>query len=190
MNCETAQELLVWYDDGELDPAEAEPARRHLEGCAACREELAALRATMELVRPCLLGAQAAPAGAGGRAWSPCRRLALPVLVAAACLLFAGWAWHGAARGQHPGPEPDRCPAVVSPPAPAAPEPAAGWEVHVVRLGDTLWGLARSRLGAGCLWPSIAEANGVRVPERLRPGTLLIIRPVRRAAAGPAGAGA
>ncbi len=36
---------LLAYQEGRLDPAAAEPVRRHLEQCAVCREELAGLEA-------------------------------------------------------------------------------------------------------------------------------------------------
>jgi len=38
MNCENAIELLPWLLNGSLEPEEAAEARRHLEGCEACRQ--------------------------------------------------------------------------------------------------------------------------------------------------------
>ncbi len=43
--CEPIRDLLPAYDEGELDPTEAERVSDHLRGCAACREELGFHRA-------------------------------------------------------------------------------------------------------------------------------------------------
>jgi nucleoid-associated protein YgaU len=47
--------------------------------------------------------------------------------------------------------------------------------VHVVRRGETLWGIARRVLGAGMKWKEIFDANRDRVsdPDLLRVGTEL-----------------
>lgn len=44
-------DLLSALVDGELTPAEEAEARRHLDGCAECTEELVATQATADLVR-------------------------------------------------------------------------------------------------------------------------------------------
>ena len=41
---EDQHELLPWYVTGKLDPRETERFREHLDGCPACREELAFLQ--------------------------------------------------------------------------------------------------------------------------------------------------
>lgn len=48
-------------------------------------------------------------------------------------------------------------------------------EQHVVAWDGTLWKIAQQYYGSGDLWPRIAEANGVRVPEQLEPGTVLYV---------------
>ncbi len=44
---------------------------------------------------------------------------------------------------------------------------------HVVRKGETLWGIAASHLGNGNRWKEIANLNGVRDPRKLKIGTTL-----------------
>ena len=44
MNCDQIQTLLIDYDEGRLGPAETAEVRLHLETCAACSRELAAVR--------------------------------------------------------------------------------------------------------------------------------------------------
>ncbi|MEM1181298.1 MAG: LysM peptidoglycan-binding domain-containing protein, partial [Acidobacteriota bacterium] len=39
------------------------------------------------------------------------------------------------------------------------PVPPEGAEVYIIQSGDSLWGLAASRLGDGNLWPQIWELN-------------------------------
>jgi LysM repeat protein len=46
---------------------------------------------------------------------------------------------------------------------------------HTVAWDGTLWKIARQYYGDGDLWPRLAAANGVRVPEQLHPGTVLNI---------------
>jgi nucleoid-associated protein YgaU len=46
---------------------------------------------------------------------------------------------------------------------------------HTVAWDGTLWKIARQYYGDGDLWPRLAAANGVRVPEQLHPGTVLDI---------------
>ena len=46
---------------------------------------------------------------------------------------------------------------------------------HVVGWDGTLWKIAQQYYGNGDLWRRIADANGVRVPEQLHPGTVLNI---------------
>ena len=42
MRCDAVVERLPWYLNGSLDPEEHAAIREHLEGCPACRAELAA----------------------------------------------------------------------------------------------------------------------------------------------------
>lgn len=41
MECRQVTELLPWFANGSLAPAEADPIARHLNGCEECRRELA-----------------------------------------------------------------------------------------------------------------------------------------------------
>jgi len=50
MRCEEARNELSAYLDGELGPQEADAVREHVASCAACREVLEELRATIDLV--------------------------------------------------------------------------------------------------------------------------------------------
>jgi anti-sigma factor RsiW len=51
MKCDEVRLLLVSYSDGALAGERAEAVRAHVDGCAACREELAQLAADVELLR-------------------------------------------------------------------------------------------------------------------------------------------
>ena len=51
MNCQEAAERITALVDGELSPAEREETERHVAGCPACREALAAERAMAERLR-------------------------------------------------------------------------------------------------------------------------------------------
>src|SRR5215470_20045058 len=51
MTCEQARPLLGAHLDHELDARAAQELEAHLEGCAACRAELADLRALGEAAR-------------------------------------------------------------------------------------------------------------------------------------------
>ena len=50
MDCRTARKLIPVWMDGELQPDRAEQLSEHLQSCQACREEVAALRSTMQLL--------------------------------------------------------------------------------------------------------------------------------------------
>jgi hypothetical protein len=52
---------------------------------------------------------------------------------------------------------------------------AAGLHTHVVRDGDSIQGIAHSAYGDPARWRTIAEANGIDDPVRLRRGTVLSI---------------
>jgi len=52
---------------------------------------------------------------------------------------------------------------------------AASGTRHVVAWDGTLWKIALQYYGNPYLWPRIAEANGISVPEQLHPGTVLTI---------------
>src|SRR5438270_3679423 len=49
MNCNQAIELLPWLANGTLEAGERQEVRRHLAGCAACREALADTRTAWEI---------------------------------------------------------------------------------------------------------------------------------------------
>jgi len=51
MDCQDIDELLTAYLEGQTTPVEAEGIRRHLAGCARCRDELAALGASRDKLR-------------------------------------------------------------------------------------------------------------------------------------------
>lgn len=61
MKCKHVRRLLVAYLDGELTPKYQQAIRDHLERCASCREEMAALAATRDQLR---VGLHAAADGA------------------------------------------------------------------------------------------------------------------------------
>lgn len=44
MNCERARERMMEWMDGRLDPATAADIKAHVDGCAGCQQELAAIR--------------------------------------------------------------------------------------------------------------------------------------------------
>ncbi|MDQ7956469.1 MAG: FecR domain-containing protein [Rhodocyclaceae bacterium] len=48
-------------------------------------------------------------------------------------------------------------------------------EAHVVRPGDTLWGIAGGHYGQPVRWPELQQRNGVAEPRHLRPGTVLYL---------------
>ncbi|MGH7767541.1 MAG: anti-sigma factor family protein, partial [Candidatus Binatia bacterium] len=50
MNCPEVQELFSDYLDDRLAPSKASLLKEHLGSCAACRQELADLRQTIELI--------------------------------------------------------------------------------------------------------------------------------------------
>jgi hypothetical protein len=59
------ERLLPWYANGTLEPAEQARVHRHLDDCAACRDEVAELMATMQLGAPPASADDAAAADAG-----------------------------------------------------------------------------------------------------------------------------
>jgi hypothetical protein len=46
---------------------------------------------------------------------------------------------------------------------------------HTVRQGDTLWALAAEEYGDPAEWRTIAAANGISAPRRLRTGEMLVV---------------
>jgi len=60
MNCDKAQELLNGYLDGELRKADRLRVETHLQGCTACRAELAAYRLVQERAQSSCIGPPAA----------------------------------------------------------------------------------------------------------------------------------
>lgn len=124
--------------------------------------------------------------GLPGRAFAS-RLLGIAVVSAAAGVLAAGPAAADGGPLDRPAPASVPVTALVSPPvAPRPPRPAPDPAV-VVRRGDTLWGIAASRLGRGTppaqvarAWPRWYAANrGVVGPD---PG---LIRPGQRLAPPP-----
>lgn len=51
IDCPSARTILALYADGELDADESAAFERHLEGCSACRQTLAAERALKSAIR-------------------------------------------------------------------------------------------------------------------------------------------
>lgn len=49
---------------------------------------------------------------------------------------------------------------------------------HVVKRGDTLWGIAAAEYKDPARWRPIARANAIRNPRVLEPGALLLVPPV------------
>ena len=49
---------------------------------------------------------------------------------------------------------------------------------HVVRRGETLWGIAQQELGKAARWPEIFARNRniIRDPHRIFPGQVLVVR--------------
>ncbi|MEM7166345.1 MAG: LysM peptidoglycan-binding domain-containing protein [Planctomycetota bacterium] len=61
------------------------------------------------------------------------------------------------------------------PSKPVPPRPSPKRVVHTVKDGESLWVIARKRLGAGWRWQEIAAANPDVDPDRMREGTQLTI---------------
>lgn len=99
-------EELSAYLDGQLADAEAERVRRHLDACAACRAELEALQATVQLLRS--LPEEEPPAGLRPRVLArvrqqaarraPWRRVAAWAAAAAVAAAAVGFALRGGAE--------------------------------------------------------------------------------------------
>ncbi|MDD5676978.1 MAG: von Willebrand factor type A domain-containing protein [Kiritimatiellae bacterium] len=62
MNCHEIQDLLTPYLLGDLEPAQAEEVRVHLQTCALCRDSVEDLQATLQLLREGLADTSAVPA--------------------------------------------------------------------------------------------------------------------------------
>jgi 5'-nucleotidase len=71
-----------------------------------------------------------------------------------------------------PAYQPAPAPAPVAAPVAAAP---TGGTRHVVQKGETLYGIAQAKLGAGKEWPRIVQANPGLTPENLKAGQTIII---------------
>ena len=50
-SCESVREILVDYDDGQLEANQVAEVARHLNACPACSEELQALQDSLELAK-------------------------------------------------------------------------------------------------------------------------------------------
>lgn len=51
MRCQTARSLLSRYIDGDIDESLKNRLEAHLAECAACRDELDALRKTVKMLK-------------------------------------------------------------------------------------------------------------------------------------------
>lgn len=80
----------------------------------------------------------------------------------------------GTAGAQNPAPDPSRKPAPTILPASA---PAEGEVTHVVKKGDTLWGLAKEYLKDPFRWPEVFQRNKdiVENPHWIYPGEVIRI---------------
>lgn len=92
-----------------------------------------------------------------------------------------------------PAASPSPSPALAPAPARASAAPVASARRVSVRPGDSLWAIAWRETGSPLAWGAIAEANGLRNPDRLRVGQVLrlpdqaaLARKALRAAAAPA----
>ncbi|MCD6405891.1 MAG: zf-HC2 domain-containing protein [Planctomycetes bacterium] len=107
MYCEERDNLAAFLD-GELEPGEAERLRRHIEGCAECREYLALLKRSydaLEYVEPVEV-----PEGLGTRVLAGARkRSRVPMFAAAAGLVAAAlvFTWLSTKPGVGPAPVED-----------------------------------------------------------------------------------
>ncbi|NWF78432.1 MAG: LysM peptidoglycan-binding domain-containing protein [Chloroflexi bacterium] len=54
----------------------------------------------------------------------------------------------------------------------------AGERIYLVRAGDTLAGIAAALYGDPTVWRHLADHNGLSDPRRLRPGQVLMVRPL------------
>ncbi|MGE5761132.1 MAG: LysM peptidoglycan-binding domain-containing protein [Gemmatimonadota bacterium] len=56
-------------------------------------------------------------------------------------------------------------------------EEAQPQRFHVVRRGETLWGIAQQELGNAARWPEIFSRNRniIRNPHRIFPGQVLVV---------------
>ena len=98
----------------------------------------------------------------------PCGLVLLALGLAASTGL--GWA-------QTPAPARSPAPAATSGLAPThATQLQVPWQAtHIVQEGDTLWDLSRLYQGNPILWRDIGDPNGVAVPKRMQPGTVLLL---------------
>ncbi len=64
-------------------------------------------------------------------------------------------------------------------PDPVAPRKAEERLEYVVQSGDTLWSIARRKLGAASRYREIAEWNQIREPYTVRSGQKLLLKPPR-----------
>jgi anti-sigma factor RsiW len=107
MKCKAVRRLLPAYLSDELAADRREPVARHLEGCVACRQEFAALKADAELLRgadapgpsPYLLTRVMADARATGRPSLFRFRLGVALRTAVATVLVAAGVLAGTMLG-------------------------------------------------------------------------------------------
>ena len=57
------------------------------------------------------------------------------------------------------------------------PAAAQAQDRHVVRPGETLWGISRDRYGQPTRWPEVQRGNQLGEPRRLQPGMVLTLEP-------------
>lgn len=64
---------------------------------------------------------------------------------------------------------------VEEPPAAPAPQPVAAPEEYVVQPGDSVWTIAKAKLGDGKEWKKIVDANPGMNPDKLSAGKKIVI---------------
>jgi hypothetical protein len=155
-SCAEIREELIWLERGTLAAPAAAEVSRHLEACAECAADLAALRRTMACVRPHLsidpspdsrmrLRATLDRELARSRSAAKLRaRLTffVPAAAAAAAAIWGVATWSGAG---HDAPEPVRGPVAVAPSVPPSVAPSAQQPVARAVAGGLDWLASRQR---------------------------------------------
>ena len=100
VKCEKIAESLVDFSDGELPAAESALVAEHLTGCASCREELDALRRSLDAAQILWRDAETRLDAAGEPRTRPGSARRRTALIAASVLLLlsGGFLWKAAMR--------------------------------------------------------------------------------------------